>query len=278
MSTGAASVGVSPRLQRPEPALAALRRMFGGFKILLPFAVLIAIWWIIQAVGNFPPNVLVSPAAVWRAFVYLVTHGVMAEYASTSLWMIGIATVLSMLIGVPIGFAVGVNRYAAHALEGFLRFLQGISGIAWLPLAIIWFGFSHTTTLIVVMYTLIVPIIFNTMIGVRAIPENYALALRSLGASRCRLVKDVYLPGAMPSIVVGMRLGMGYGWRALIAAEMLVRKGGLGDLIFGARTFGQIDRIIVGMIMIGCLYIIVDRLIVQPIENLTVARWGMLRK
>ena len=128
------------------------------------------------------------------------------------------------------------------------------------------------------MYTLIVPIIFNTMIGVRAIPENYALALRSLGAGRLRLVKDVYLPGAMPSIVVGMRLGMGYGWRALIAAEMLVRKGGLGDLIFGARTFGQIDRIIVGMIMIGCLYIIVDRLIVQPIENLTVARWGMLRK
>ena len=67
---------------------------------------------------------------------------------------------------------------------------------------------------------------------------------------------------------------MGYGWRALIAAEMLVRKGGLGDLIFGARTFGQIDRIITGMIVIGCLYVVVDRLIVQPIENLTVARWG----
>jgi taurine transport system permease protein len=128
------------------------------------------------------------------------------------------------------------------------------------------------------MYTLIVPIIFNTMIGVRAIPENYTLALRSLGASRLRLVTDVYLPGALPSIVVGLRLGMGYGWRALIAAEMLVRKGGLGDLIFGARTFGQVDRIIVGMVMIGGLYIIVDRLIVQPIENLTVARWGMLRK
>jgi len=186
--------------------------------------------------------------------------------------------VISMLIGVPIGFVVGINRYAAHSLEGFLRFLQGISGIAWLPLAIIWFGFSDTTTLVIVMYTLIVPIIFNTMIGVRAIPENYVLALRSLGAGHLRLVKDVYLPGALPSIVVGVRLGMGYGWRALIAAEMLVRKGGLGDLIFGARTFGQIDRIIVGMIMIGCLYIIVDRLIVQPIENLTVARWGLLRK
>jgi taurine transport system permease protein len=113
---------------------------------------------------------------------------------------------------------------------------------------------------------------------VRAIPEAYTLALRSLGASRLRLVKDVYLPGALPSIVVGLRLGMGYGWRALIAAEMLVRKGGLGDLIFGARTFGQIDRIITGMIVIGCLYVVVDRLIIQPIENLTIARWGVLRQ
>ena len=253
-------------------------RQLRGLRILLPFAALIAVWWAIHAGGDFSPQVLVSPFTVWQAFVHLVTYGVMAEYASTSLRMIGFAAMLSMLIGVPIGFAIGVNRYAAHALEGFLRFLQGISGIAWLPLAIIWFGFTHTTTLVIVIYTLIVPIIFNTMIGVRAIPESYMLALRSLGASRLRMVKDVYLPGALPSIVVGLRLGMGYGWRALIAAEMLVRKGGLGDLIFGARTFGQIDRIITGMIVIGCLYVIVDRLIVQPIENLTIARWGVLRK
>jgi NitT/TauT family transport system permease protein/taurine transport system permease protein len=264
--------------QRPDAVRAGIARSLRPFKILLPFAVLVAVWWAIQASGDFADDVLVSPLRVWNAFVYLVSHGVMAEYARTSLTMIGIAALISMLIGVPIGFAVGTNRYAAHSLEGFLRFLQGISGIAWLPLAIIWFGFTHTTTLVIVIYTLIVPIIFNTMIGVRAIPENYVLALRSLGASRMRLVTDVYLPGALPSIVVGVRLGMGYGWRALIAAEMLVRKGGLGDLIFGARTFGQIDRIIVGMIMIGCLYVVIDRLIVQPIENVTVARWGMLRK
>jgi len=266
------------RLPPPHSALAAAWSGLRGLRILLPFVVLVAIWWAIKASGDLPDDVLVSPLQVWHAFVHLVTHGVMAEYASTSLTMIGVAALISMLVGVPIGFAVGTNRYAAHSLEGFLRFLQSISGIAWLPLAIIWFGFSHTTTLVIVIYSLIVPIIFNTMIGVRAIPENYALALRSLGAGRFRLVTDVYLPGALPSIVVGLRLGMGYGWRALIAAEMLVRKGGLGDLIFGARTFGQIDRIIVGMIMIGCLYIVVDRLIVQPIENVTVARWGMLRK
>jgi len=280
MSATAAPTGVRPRpgSELSALALAGLWRMVRWLKILVPFAVLVAVWWAIKASGDFPDNILVSPLQAWRTFVHLVSHGVMAEYASTSLTMIGISALISTSIGVPIGFAVGVNRYAAHSLEGFLRFLQGISGIAWLPLAIIWFGFSHTTTLVIVIYTLIVPIVFNTMIGVRAIPENYVLALRSLGAGRMRLVTDVYLPGALPSIVVGLRLGMGYGWRALIAAEMLVRKGGLGDLIFGARTFGQIDRIIVGMITIGCLYIVVDRLLVQPIENVTIARWGLLRK
>jgi len=252
-------------------------RALRGFKILLPFLALVLVWWAIKASGDFPDRVLVAPPQVWDALVGLIARGVLADYASTSLRIIGVAALISTMVGVPIGFAVGVNRYAARALEGFLRFLQGVSGIAWLPLAIIWFGFTHQTTLVVVIYTLIVPIIFNTMVGVRAIPENYGLALRSLGASRLRLITDVYLPGALPSIVVGLRLGMGYGWRALIAAEMLVRQGGLGDLIFGARTFGQIDRIIVGMIVIGTLYIIVDRLLVQPVENLTVARWGVLR-
>jgi NitT/TauT family transport system permease protein/taurine transport system permease protein len=262
----AASPGSLPRV--------ALRLL----KPLLPFVALVLVWSIVKAAFDLPDRVLVSPLQVADAFFRLISLGIIAEYASTSLRMIAVAALISLMVGVPIGFAVGVNRYAARALEGMLRFLQGVSGIAWLPLAIIWFGFTHRTTLIIVIYTLIVPIIFNTMVGVRAIPQTYALALRSLGAGRLRLVTDVYIPGALPSIVVGLRLGMGYGWRALIAAEMLVRQGGLGDLIFGARTFGQIDRIIVGMILIGTLYIIVDRLLVQPIENLTVARWGVLRK
>jgi NitT/TauT family transport system permease protein/taurine transport system permease protein len=256
------------------PLAAPLR----GLKILLPFAALIAVWWGIKLAYDLPDRVLVSPARVWDALYVLFSHGVLIDYASSSLGMIGFATLVSTAIGVPAGFALGSNRYVARSLDGILRFFQGVSGISWLPLAIIWFGFTATTTLVVVTYTLVVPVLFNTMLGVRAIPVPYVLALRSLGASRLRIVRDVYLPGALPSIVVGLRLGMGYGWRALIAAEMLVRQGGLGDLIFGARTFGQIDRIMAGMIVIGTLYILVDRLLVQPIETMTIARWGVLRR
>jgi taurine transport system permease protein len=273
-----ASATVSGRAGAGGRGIKAWLKPFSGFRVLLPFSVVVAIWWAIKWGWDLDDRVLASPYQVAVAAVQLANRGILADYAATSLQMMGIAAVISALIGVPLGFAIGSNRIVARALEATLRFLQGISGVAWLPLAIIWFGFSDTTKLTVVIYTLVVPIIVNTILGVRAIPENYVLALQSLGASRLRIMWDVYLPGALPSIVVGLRLGMGYGWRALIAAEMLVRRGGLGDLIFGARTFSQIDRIMVGMILIGFLYVIVDQLLVQPIESMTLARWGVLRK
>jgi NitT/TauT family transport system permease protein/taurine transport system permease protein len=271
--SASAAAGAPPR--RPSALASGL---LGAGKFLAPFAAVVALWWAIKAGFDLPDRVLVSPYQVLVTFWNLLSRGVLADYAATSLYQIGVAVVVSAAVGIPLGFAIGSNAYVARALGLFLRFFQGVSGISWLPLAIIWFGFTDTTVQVIVVYTLIVPVIFNTMLGVRAIPTSYALALRSLGAGTFRVVKDVYLPGALPSIVVGLRLGMGYGWRALIAAEMLIRQGGLGDLIFGARTFGQIDRIICGMIAIGVLYVVVDRLIVQPIENLTVARWGVLRK
>ena len=274
------SSSVAPIPLRPTAGtlMAGLRRPLRQGWVLLPFACVIAIWWAAKLGWGLGDKILASPPQVATAAYNLAIHGILADYAATSLRLIGAAALVSMAVGVPLGFAIGSSRTVARALEGTLGFLQGISGVAWLPLAIIWFGFSDTTKGAVVVYTLIVPIIVNTVVGVRAIPENYVLALRSLGASPLRIMWDVYLPGALPSIVVGLRLGMGYGWRALIAAEMLVRRGGLGDLIFGARTFSQIDRIMVGMILIGVLYIIVDRLLVAPVESLTLARWGVLRK
>ncbi|CAH1689550.1 ABC transporter permease [Hyphomicrobiales bacterium] len=277
MTTVVASSTSSP-LIHSNPISSALRTLLRQSRFLLPFAVLIMVWWAIKAIFDLSDRVLVSPAQVASSLWTLFSRGILADYAASSLSTIGIAVFISAVVGIPLGFAVGANKYVARSLSLFLRFFQGVSGISWLPLAIIWFGFTDTTVLVIVVYTLVVPVIFNTMLGVRAIPPNYALALQSLGASRLRIVRDVYLPGALPSIVVGLRLGMGYGWRALIAAEMLIRQGGLGDLIFGARTFGQIDRIISGMIIIGVLYVVVDRLIIQPIENLTFARWGVLRR
>src|SRR6266571_1103797 len=117
----------------------------------------------------------------------------------------------------------------------------------------------------------------STLTGVRTVPPILSHAVATMGGGRGRVIRDVYLPGALPSIVVGCRLGVGYGWRALIAGDMLTGKAGLGFLIFDARRFDRIDRIIAGLLVIGTLYLIIDRLLLAPVEEATAQRWGSVR-
>jgi NitT/TauT family transport system permease protein/taurine transport system permease protein len=153
-----------------------------------------------------------------------------------------------------------------------------LSGIAWLPLMLVWFGFGERTILIAVNYTVLFPVIFNAMLGVRSVPRIYVNALRTLGGSRWRIVKDVLFPGALPSIATGMRLGLAYGWRALIAAEMLVGANGLGFMIFTAQNFHLTARIMLGMAIIGVLWVLLDYFVLRPVEQATIARWGLVQR
>lgn len=246
-------------------------------RILLPFAVLVAIWWAVKAIYDLRDNVLASPADVASSVWDLLRRGILTDYAGLSLRRLGVATVISIGVAVPVGLLLGLNRYVAMAFEPFLRFFQAVSGIAWLPLLIVWYGFSDSAILALILYTLTIPIVFNTMLGVRSVPARYADMCRSLGAGRLRVVRDVYIPGALPNMIVGFRLGIAYGFRALIAGEMVIAQGGMGDLIFAARTGSQIDRVMAGMIVIGVLTLILDRLVLQPLQDLTVGRWGVLR-
>jgi len=242
-----------------------------------PLIALVVIWGGVKYLFGLSDDVLVSPAATLRSATELVRQGILPAYISASLWRITLGGFLAMVIGVPVGLGLGVTRYGARMFEPFLRFFQGISGIAWLPLAIVWFGFTNVTIQVAILYTALVPVVFNTLIGVQLIPDIYKESIQTMGGGRLHLVRDVYLPGALPSIVVGLRLGIGYGWRALIAGEILTGLPGLGTLIFEARRFHQIDQILAGMVVIGVLYLIVDRMVLAPVERLTVQRWGVIR-
>ena len=166
----------------------------------------------------------------------------------------------------------------AKAAEPTLRFFNAVSGIAWLPLMISWFAFTEKTILSVIIYTMIFPVVFNTMVGVRTVSPVLRDAMRSMGASWPRIIKDVYVPGSFPSVMTGLRLGIGFGWRALIAGEFVVGGGGLGFYIFDARTSGVIERVMLGMIVLGVLWLMIDRLILRPVEEHTSQKWGMVRQ
>jgi taurine transport system permease protein len=260
------------------PSVGARRSLLvAGARFVLPFLSLLALWAAVKAGLDLSDQTLASPADVLRGGLELIRLGVLPAYVSLSLGRIAVGAGLATIIGVPIGLLLGLTRYGAPMFEPFLRFFQAVSGIAWLPLAIVWFGFTDTTIQIVILYTALVPIIFNTMMGVRLIPSIYRESIQTMGGGRLRLVKDVYLPGALASIVVGLRLGIGYGWRALIAGEMLIGAAGLGFMVFDARRFHLIDQILAGMIVIGILYLIIDRMILAPVERITIRRWGVLR-
>lgn len=243
----------------------------------LPFVALIIIWALAIQIFSIPETSLVTPLEVVQAAGDLIDVGLLAHDVSISMIRLLASSILAVLIGVPFGLLLGASTNLELMFGPFLRFFQSVSGIALLPLFIMWFGFSETTIQVTILYTALVPVIFNTMIGVHTIPTVYKGAMGTFGISKLGLIRDVYIPGCLPSMMVGIRLGIGYGWRALIGAEMLIGAGGLGFLVFDARRFHDIGQILVGMIVIGVIYVIVDRLILAPLEDSTVKRWGMQR-
>ena len=133
---------------------------------------------------------------------------------------LAVGTFWGIALGIPLGILVGLSARAHAALWPPLLFFQAIGDIAWLPILVIWFGYGLTTMTVIIVYTVIFPVVLNTVLGVRSIPINMHRAALSLGASRARLLWEVVLPGALPNIITGLRNGLGYGWRALIATEM----------------------------------------------------------
>jgi ABC-type nitrate/sulfonate/bicarbonate transport system permease component len=237
-----------------------------------------AAWALASALLPLPDYYLPPPTAVLAAFADLTVKGILPAYVGESLRRMLLAAVFGLVVGVPIGLLLGMSRRVADFFHPILNFFQSVSGIAWLPLMLVWFGFGERTILIAVNYTVLFPVIFNALLGVRSVPRLYEQALRTLGAGRWRIVRDVVLPGALPSIATGLRLGLAYGWRALIAAEMLVGAHGLGFMIFNAQNFHLTARIMLGMGLIGVLWLVLDYFLLRPLEEGTIARWGLVQR
>jgi NitT/TauT family transport system permease protein/taurine transport system permease protein len=248
----------------------------GTWTVLL--AAFFGAWSVAAATLPLPSYYLPPPTAVGAAFTDLLAKGILPVFVGESLRRIVTAALIAAAVGVPLGLLLGMSRRIADFMYPVLNFFQSVSGIAWLPLMLVWFGFGERTILVAVNYTVLFPVIFNALLGVRSVPRIYIHALRTLGASRWRIVTDVLVPGALPNIATGLRLGLAYGWRALIAAEMLVGAHGLGFMIFSAQNFHLTARIMLGMALIGALWVLLDYFILRPLEEATIARWGLVQR
>lgn len=275
------SVGLQRRFGRQR-----LRSLILGS---IPFIVLGTLWHM-NAVFRWLPEVFIPDiASVFGSIITLQedcpSFGAafvmdqscqMSNHIFSSLGRVMLAAVIGLPLGIGFGILAGMNRNVAQFLEPVGVFLNSISGIAWIPLAIVWFGVGWVTTLFIMLNTVFWLMFFNALLGVRGVQRVYEHSVMTMGGSRWNIILDVYLPGAMPSIITGMRMSMGFGWRALIAAEMIGGDSGLGFMIFTAAEEFKIEQVFLGVIIISLIFLATDRYFLAPLEKWTTQRWGMV--
>jgi NitT/TauT family transport system permease protein/taurine transport system permease protein len=241
-----------------------------------PFLIVLLIWIVLWDVFRPSHETLPPVRDVVLAIRDLAVSGQLAQNVIASLGRLVIGSLLGTVTGVAAGFVVGVNRNVAEILNPLVVFFNAISGIVWLPLMITWIGIGSALAVFLIWNTVFFIVFQNTVLGVQLVPEVLEQGVRALGAGRMETLRSVTLPGALPYILTGIRSGLGFGWRALIAAELVGAATGLGTMIFDAAEYHRSDIIISGCLIIGTIAIIMDRWLLLPIEQRTVQRWGLV--
>ena len=216
---------------------------------------LLALWWVSTELVWVKPLFLPKPSAIWLAFQQAVAgdldnHTLWVHFL-WSMYRVFAAFVLAVVIGIPVGIGMGVSRYARGIFDPPIEFYRPLPPLAYLPLMIIWFGIGEQAKIILLFLAIFAPVALSARAGVRSISQEQIQAALSLGATRDQVVRYVILPGALPEILVGLRIGMGVGWTTLVAAEMVAADAGLGKMVYNASNFLRTDVVILGILAIG---------------------------
>ena len=238
----------------------------------------VILWSIISSLIENPARYLPSPIQVMLSSVDMLEKGLLPSYFGDTMRRLIIGSMIGLALGIPFGLLLGLNRTVSEMFYPIMNFFQSVSGIAIFPILVVWWGNSDKTVLAVILYTSFFPIAFNVLSGVREVPIKYIHAARTLGASRYQVIRDVLLPGALPHIATGSRLSIGFAWRAVIAGEMLAGREGLGWMIFTGQDADLTTQVILGMLMIGGTWIILDHYLLRPFEADTIERWGLVQR
>ena len=238
-------------------------------------AFLIAVWWIVIVKTENPifPTPLQVVTGAWE----LAKDGALWEHIRASLLRVGIGFGLAFLVAVPLGLWMGWVAGAFYTLNPLFQMLRPISPIAWIPVAILWFGVGDVSPIFLIFISSVFPMIVQTTSGVHTIERRYLRAAANFGVSRTVLFRRVVIPAVLPEIIVGMRIGIGVAWLVVVAAEMIALRSGLGYMIMDSRNAGnRYDLVVAGMIIIGAIGLLLDG-ITRLLERLRTVRWRYVR-
>ncbi|MCC4620509.1 aliphatic sulfonate ABC transporter permease SsuC [Xanthomonas cassavae CFBP 4642] len=219
---------------------------------LLPLAVVTA-WQIAASTGWLPERILPAPDAVLRAAATLVQSGELWQHLAISSWRAALGLAIGGSIGLALGLLTGVSRVAERLLDSSLQMLRNVPHLALIPLVILWFGIDEGAKLFLVALGTFFPIYLNTYHGIRSVDPALIEMARNYGLRGPQLFVDVLLPGALPSILVGLRFALGLMWLTLIVAETISASSGIGYLAMNAREFLQTDIVVVAIVLYALL-------------------------
>ena len=237
----------------------------------------VAVWAIFSAVAGLPPGKFPSPMHVVEAFLQHWKSGDLWQHLSGSIIRLTLGFAIGAVLGFLVGLALVTSRPVANFARPLVTFFQAIAGVAWIPLAIIWFGLGTGPTLFVTANAVFFIILFNTVAGAAAVPENQIAAVRGLGGGRWAVFREVLLPGALVYLLVGVETGLAFGWRALISVEIIAGTNGLGTMLNVATQRFDGATIVLVIIIVGTSWLLLERFAVRPLRRVTIERWQLVR-
>lgn len=225
---------------------------------------LVMIWFAITNLGLIKPLFLPSPQAVFQQFYEYLTGQAndkpLWQHFLASVLRVSIAFWLAFVVAVPVGIAMGMSRVMRGIFDPPLEFYRPLPPLAYLPLIIIWFGIDELPKVLLIFLSCFAPLALAARAGMRSASQEQINAAYSMGAGYSQVIRHVILPSALPEILIGMRIAIGFGWTTLVAAEMVAANVGLGQMVLNASNFLRTDIVIMGIIVIGVVAYVFDLL------------------
>jgi NitT/TauT family transport system permease protein len=232
---------------------------------------LLTIWE--TAIRAHPGILFPGPLAVAAGILELLHHGLLLKYIIASLFRVTWGFILACITAIPLGLVLGWYRRAELALNPLSQIFRPISPLAWIPLAILWFGVGDLSAIFLIFVGSFFPLLLTAMAAVHNIPAVYINAGRNFGLGPSAFVARVLYPAVMPQLLVGMRITLGIAWLVVVAAEMIAVNSGLGFLIVDARNAGnRYDLVVAGMVVIGLVGLLLD-LAMRSLEQIKSFQW-----
>ncbi len=268
----------APQAQAPAKPAAPLKT--SAFKLpgagssagisVVTVIVLVALWFVVTNMGWVKPLFLPSPQAVAQQFYEYLTGQAndkpLWQHFLASMFRVFSAFALACVTAIPVGIAMGMSRVARGIFDPPLEFYRPLPPLAYLPLIIIWFGIDELPKVLLIFLSCFAPLALAARSGMRSASQEQINAAYSMGASYLQVIRHVILPSALPDILVGMRIAIGFGWTTLVAAEMVAANMGLGQMVLNASNFLRTDIVIMGIVVIGVVAYLFD-LLMRALER-----------